>query len=76
MVPLAYSRGRPTCYFDRLHNFSVTIPRCYEDVYVNSLLPSTARLWNCLPIECFPLTYDLSGFKFRINRHPLTVRFF
>ena len=26
-----------------------------------------------LPIECFPLTYDLSGFKCRINRYLLTV---
>ena len=54
-------------YSDRLHDFSVTIPRCYKDVYVNSFFPRTARLWNSLPIECFPLTYDLSGFKSRIN---------
>ena len=33
----------------------------------------TARLWNSLPMECFPLTYDLSGFKSSINRHLLTV---
>ena len=26
------------------------------------------RFWTSLPIECFPLTYDLSGFKPRINR--------
>ena len=26
-----------------------------------------------LPIECFRLTYDLSGFKCRVNRHLLTV---
>ena len=58
---------------DRLHDFSVTIPRCYKDDYVNSFFPRTARLWNSLPIECFPLTYDLSGFKSRINRYPLTV---
>ena len=44
-----------------------------EVVYVNSFFPRTARLWNSLPIECFPLTYDLSGFKSRINRHLLTV---
>ena len=37
---------------------SVTIARCYSDVYVNSFSPRTARLWNCLLIECFPLTYD------------------
>ena len=68
LVPLPFSRGRPNPYSDRLHDFSVTIPRCYKDVYVNSLFPRTAKLWNSLPIECFPLTYDLSGFKSRINR--------
>ena len=73
LVPLRYSRGRSTRYSDRLHDFSVTIPRCYKDVYVNSFFPRTARLWNSLPIECFPLTYDLSGFKSRINRYLLTV---
>ena len=26
LVPLPFSRGRSTCYSDRLHNFSVTIP--------------------------------------------------
>ena len=66
LVPLPYSRGRSTRYFDRVHDFSVTIPRCYKDVYVKSFFPHTARLWDSLPIECFSLTYDLSGFKSRI----------
>ena len=35
-----------------------------------------SSLWNSLPIKCFPLTYDLNGFKSRINRHLLTVAFF
>ena len=73
LVPLPFSRGRCTRYSDRLHDFSVTIPRCYKDVYVNSFFPRTAKLWNSLPIECFPLTCDVSGFKSRINRHLLTV---
>ena len=73
LFPVSYSRGRSTCYSDRLHNFSVTIPRCYKDVYINSFFPCTARLRNSVPIECFPLTYDLGGFKSRINRHLLTV---
>ena len=72
-VPLPYSRGRSTRYSDRLHDFSVTIPRCYMDVYVNSFFLRTARPWNSLPIKCFPLTYGLSGFKSRINRYLLTV---
>ena len=62
LVPLPYSR-----YSDRLHDFSVTIRN------VNSFFPRTARLRNILPVECFPLTYDLSGFKSRINRYLLTV---
>ena len=73
LVPLPYSRGRSTHYSDRLHDFSVTIPRCYKDVYVNSFFPCTASLWNSLRIECFPLIYDLGGFKSRINKHLLTA---
>ena len=73
LVSLPYSRGRSTRYSDRLNDFFVTIPRCYNDVYVNSFFPRTARLWNFLLIECFPLTYDLSGFKSSINRYLLTV---
>ena len=73
LVPLPFSRGRSTRYSERLHDFSVTIPRCYKDVYVNRFFPGTAKLWNSLPIECFPLTYDLSGLKSRINRHLLNV---
>ena len=26
----------------------------------NSFFPHTAKLWNSLPIECFPLTYELT----------------
>ena len=56
LVPLPFSRGRSTRYSDRLHDFSVTIPRCYKDVYFNSFFPHTVRLWDSLLIECFPLT--------------------
>ena len=72
VVPRPYSRGRSTRYSDRLHDFSVTIPRCYKDVYVSSFFPRTASLWNYLPTECFPLTYDPNGFTSRIKRHLLT----
>ena len=66
LVPVPFSGGRSTRY-------SVTIPRFYKDVYVNVLFPRTARLWNSLSIECFPLTDDLNGFKSKISRHLLTV---
>ena len=73
LVPFLFFRGRSTRYSDRMHDFSVTIPRCYKDVYVNSVFLCTARLLNSLPMECFPLTYDLNGFQFKMNRHILTV---
>ena len=52
-------------YFNRLHDFSVTVPRCYKDAYVNSFFPRTAKLWNFLRISF--------GFKSRINRRLLTA---
>ena len=73
LVLLPFSQGRLTCYSDRLHDFSVTISRCFKDVYVSNFFSRTARLWNFLPVESFLLTNDLSGFKSRINRHFLTV---
>ena len=51
--------------------FSVSIRRCYKDLNVNSFFHRTARLWNFLPKESFPLTNDLNGFKSRIDRHLL-----
>ena len=32
LVPLPFSQATSSRYSDRLHDFSVTIPRCYEDV--------------------------------------------
>ena len=55
-----------------LHGFSVAIPGCYKNTYVDSSFPRNSskflqsllfsqfsRLWNYLLAECFPLTYDL-----------------
>ena len=74
LVPLPFSRGRSTdysdrlfWYSDRLHDFSVTISICYKDVYVNSFFLRTTRLWNYLPIECFPLTYHLSNLSVELT---------
>ena len=68
LVPRPFSRGRSTLYSDRLHDFSVTIPRCYKDVYVNSFYPRTAKLWNSLLIECFPLTYVLLALSLELTK--------
>ena len=42
LAPLPYSQGRCSRYSDRLYDFSVTILKCYKDVYVNSFFPCTA----------------------------------
>ena len=68
LVPLPHSWGNSTRYSHRMHDFLVTIPKCYKDVYVSSFFPRTATLWNFLSVECIPLIYDLNGFKSRINR--------
>ena len=44
LVSLPYSRGTSTLYSDRLHDYSVTISRCYRDVSVNSFFPLTVTL--------------------------------
>ena len=58
LVPHPHSSGRFTRYFDRLHDFSVAIPRYYKDVYVKSFFSGKARLLNSVPMECFywPMT--------------------
>ena len=42
-----------------------------SQIFSRNFFPRTAGPWNSLPIECFPLTYNLNGFKSRINKHLL-----
>ena len=75
LIPLTHSCGRTTCS-NRLHDFSVPIPRCYKDIYINSFFPGTARLRNSLRAKLFLLTCDLNGFKTRANRCVQTLASF
>ena len=58
-----FPQGMSTPYSERLPDFSVTIPRCYKDIYVNSLFLRTSLLWNSLPAKFFPLKYILNALK-------------
>ena len=60
---LPYLIGRSTCYSNMLHDFSVTILGCFNDVFFSSFFPCTDRLWNSLPAVCFQLAYYPNGFK-------------
>ena len=70
---LLISWGRSTHYSYRLHDFSVTIPRFYKYVYLNSfsLFAQLDSGMVCLQNAFFFLTYNLNGLKYRINRHLL-----
>ena len=69
LVPVPHSRNRSTRFSDGLHDFAVTVPKCSKVVYANSFFPRTAKLWNSLPSDCFPLSFDLNRFKTNVNRH-------
>ena len=59
-TPLPHSQGRSTRYSDRLHDFSVTIPRYYKDAYVNSFFPYTSWFWNSLHMKYFYDNYHVT----------------
>ena len=63
---LSPSHNRSTPHSNRLHDFSVTILRCYKNDFDNNLFTRTARFWNFLFAESFSLYYDL---KARVTRH-------
>ena len=44
LVPLLYSDWSSTRYSNSLNDFSATNSRCYEDIYVNSFSPCTAKM--------------------------------
>ena len=77
MVPLPFSwGGLLVILMDCMIFHHCQMLLLMKDVYLNSFFLCTARFRNSLPIECFPLAYDLSRFKSRINRHILTVSSF
>ena len=60
LVLLPYSSGRSTLYSDRLHDFSVTIPRCFKNVmstvsFLTQLDSGILCLWNPF---LWPMIYD------------------
>ena len=50
-----------------------SIPRWYQDVYVNRFSLHAVTRQNSVSAECSPLMYDLHGVKTRVNRHLLSL---
>ena len=62
------------CYFGKcLSEMAHQVQLSYSQGRSTSFFTPRARLWNSLPTECFPLSYNLHDFKSRINRHLLSV---
>ena len=55
------------------HPFVVNLERCRTALYQNSFIHRTARLWNSLPEEVFPTTYNLQKFKKNSNTYLLSL---
>ena len=56
LVTLSHSRGRFTRYSNRLHDFPVTIPRCYKNVYTKFL---SSQSYTLEFFACIMLSSDL-----------------
>ena len=54
------------CYSDTLITVDSVTISCYKDSYASCSFPHTTRLSACLPVEFFPLTYNLKSFKSRV----------
>ena len=58
-----------------LSESSYIFDRCCQNLgcLCQQFFTRTAKLGNSLPIKCFSLSYDLNGFKSRINRRLSTA---
>lgn len=68
LVPSSWLPARSTRFSKRSHPYTVAVPRSKTKFYSNSFFPRTAKLWNSLSNDCFPLSYNLNLFKSNVNR--------
>ena len=50
------------------HSFQVTLPNPRTLSHKSSFIPRTSHLWNSLPPNTFPESYNFSSFKSNINK--------
>ena len=72
-VPQPLPRPRCTRQAVTSHSYSVELCNTRIERYSNCFFPSTSRLWNSLPAEVFPDSYNLSSFKRQVYHHLKTV---
>jgi len=64
----------PVSYYNRKYRSdfntnAVYLPRRNTSTYSESFIPRTASIWNSLPDDCFPETYNLDLFKRNANSY-------
>ena len=69
LVPPRKIFTRHTRQAARAHEFTVEEPFVSKNFRRSSFFPRTSHLWNSLPSECFPPTYNLQSFKCSVNRY-------
>ena len=69
LVPPRKIFTRHTRQAARAHEFTVEEPFISKNFRRSSFFPRTSHLWNSLPSECFPPTYNLQSFKCSVNRY-------
>ena len=69
LVPPRRRHPRQTRQAVRSHPYTVEIPRSKKTFYSNSFFARTVRLWNSLPVSCFPHPTDMQKFKCNVNNH-------
>ena len=74
LVPPPKFFSRATRLSVTSHPYTVEVPKCKKSFYANSFFPRTSILWNSLPIECFPDSYNIQIFKSRVNQHLAAAR--
>ena len=69
LVALTHSSGRSSHYSNRLYDFLSPFPEIIRISMSTVFFSTSARFCHYVSPECFPLTYDLKGFKYKVNRY-------
>ena len=68
IIPVPLRRVRTTRSSTHSHPVQVSLPISRTLSYKSSFIPTACNLWNVLPSSCFPASYNLPSFKFKINK--------
>ena len=65
-IPPPLRRARTTRLSTHSHSFSVHLSTPRLNIYKNSFMYTSCKVWNTLPVSIFPSYFDLNTFKRRV----------